>query len=95
VAQLIGWSLTGLLVGALAWRFSPERPGIGLPVAVVLGMLGAIFGGLGSWVLWDFPAEPYSVHEVLTTDSVMSYPLAVLGAMLVLTLGWRSARRRA
>ncbi|MEI2629130.1 GlsB/YeaQ/YmgE family stress response membrane protein [Erwinia aphidicola] len=41
---LISWMVTGLLVGVIARRFSPGRPG-GLMPTLLLTAVGALIGG--------------------------------------------------
>jgi uncharacterized membrane protein YeaQ/YmgE (transglycosylase-associated protein family) len=55
VLAVISWILTGLVVGAVARLLVPGRQSIGLPLTIVLGVVGAFIGGLLSSAIWPIP----------------------------------------
>ncbi|HVE80520.1 MAG TPA: GlsB/YeaQ/YmgE family stress response membrane protein [Gemmatimonadaceae bacterium] len=79
------WILLGLLAGSLAKFLVPGRDPTGCIFTVVLGMVGALVGGLiGSWLGWG----------QVTQGSLdfRSIGIATLGA-IVLLVGGRLLRR--
>jgi uncharacterized membrane protein YeaQ/YmgE (transglycosylase-associated protein family) len=53
---VISWILTGLVIGALARLLVPGRQPIGLAMTIILGVAGAMIGGLISAAIWPIPA---------------------------------------
>jgi len=79
------WILLGLLAGTLAKFLLPGRDPSGCIFTVVLGILGALVGGMiGTWLGWGRVAQG--------SWDVRSLGIATLGAMVLLVLG-RLARR--
>jgi uncharacterized membrane protein YeaQ/YmgE (transglycosylase-associated protein family) len=52
MASLLSWLLTGLIVGFIARAIVPGRQSIGVLMTIVLGVIGAILGGLVSSLIW-------------------------------------------
>ena len=79
---ILGWLISGLIIGAIARLLMPGRQPMGILMTMVLGIVGAIIGGGLSYLMFGDPSEdPF--HQ----NSLISYVLSVLGAMLVLMLG--------
>ena len=76
---IIAWIFMGLLVGILARFFMPGRQPMGLIATILLGIIGAVVGGLiGTQMGWG---------QVKGFD-LRSLGLAILGGVLVLFLVW-------
>jgi uncharacterized membrane protein YeaQ/YmgE (transglycosylase-associated protein family) len=45
-SALIAWLITGLVIGALAHLIVPGRQRIGILLTVIIGMAGALIGGI-------------------------------------------------
>ncbi len=79
------WTLLGLVAGALAKFLVPGRDPSGCIVTVVLGIAGAVLGGLaGSWLGWGGVSSGHF--------DARSVALATAGAIVVLLAG-RLVRR--
>ncbi len=50
--SLISWIVTGLIVGLIARAIVPGRQSIGIGLTIVLGVVGALVGGLISSAFW-------------------------------------------
>jgi uncharacterized membrane protein YeaQ/YmgE (transglycosylase-associated protein family) len=50
--SLISWIVTGLIVGLIARAIVPGRQNIGIGLTIVLGVVGALIGGLISSAIW-------------------------------------------
>jgi len=73
--SILGWILFGLVVGILARFLMPGRDPGGFVVTIVLGVVGALFGGfLGRSVGWYQEGEP------------VGFLMAVLGAIVLLAV---------
>ena len=84
---ILAWVLLGLVAGALAKFIMPGRQGGGLILTTVLGVVGALVGGLlGTYVL--------GFGDVSGLD-LRSVGIAVGGALLVLFVYGLVARGRA
>ncbi len=70
---ILGWMLFGLIVGALAKLLMPGRDPGGIVVTMLIGVAGALLGGLlGRLVGWYEPSE------------AAGFVVATLGAILLL-----------
>jgi uncharacterized membrane protein YeaQ/YmgE (transglycosylase-associated protein family) len=84
---ILVWLLLGLVAGALAKFIMPGRQGGGVILTVVLGVIGAIVGGLlGTYVLGFGDISGFDVRSIA---------IAVGGALLVLFVYGLVARGRA
>lgn len=50
--SLLSWLVTGLIVGLIARAIVPGRQTIGIGLTIVLGVVGALVGGLISSAIW-------------------------------------------
>jgi uncharacterized membrane protein YeaQ/YmgE (transglycosylase-associated protein family) len=90
LSAVLSWMLCGLLVGLIARALLPGRQSMGLMLTMLLGIVGAVVGGLlYSWIQ-GAPAEPFS----FSGNAWHGWLVAILGAMLVLWAYVAIARRR-
>ena len=82
--SFIWWLIIGLIAGALARLIMPGRDPMGIIATILLGIVGSIVGGLGSWAIWGADTEGFRPAGII---------LSILGAILVLWL-WRMIRTR-
>jgi uncharacterized membrane protein YeaQ/YmgE (transglycosylase-associated protein family) len=77
---ILSWMLCGLIIGLIARFLVPGVQSMGLILTMVLGIVGAVVGGLlYSWIQ-GAPAAPFS----LSGNAWHGWVVAILGAMLVL-----------
>ena len=81
---ILSWIIFGLIAGALAKWIMPGRDPGGILVTIVLGIAGAIVGGLIAWVLG---------LGTVTGFNLWSFLVAVGGALLLL-FGYRQLKAR-
>jgi uncharacterized membrane protein YeaQ/YmgE (transglycosylase-associated protein family) len=75
---ILGWIVLGLIVGAIAKAILPGRQGGGIIVTLVLGVVGALFGGFLSSALFTISIGGF--FEIRT------WVIAVIGAVIVLLI---------
>lgn len=46
LSAIIGWLITGLVIGAIAHLLVPGRQRIGILLTIVFGIVGALIGGI-------------------------------------------------
>lgn len=80
VATVVSWMLCGLLVGLIARFLVPGRQSMTLLMTMVLGIVGAIVGGLLYTFLRGAPSEPFS----LTGNAWQGWLVSIVGAVIVL-----------
>ncbi len=81
IGSLLSWMLCGLIVGLVARLLVPGRQNMGLPMTMVLGIVGAVVGGfLYSSLVQEAPSEPFS----LSGNAWHGWIVAILGGVLVL-----------
>jgi uncharacterized membrane protein YeaQ/YmgE (transglycosylase-associated protein family) len=82
---ILGWVLCGLVVGLIARLLVWGRQPAGFLRTILLGIVGAIAGGLIRWAIEHQPGEPWS----LSANAWPGWLFAILGAVVVLLLyGW-------
>ena len=77
LANVVVFALIGLCVGGAARMFYPGRQPMRILGTLVLGMAGALLGGLFSWAVW--PVMDAHVHSGAL---LMSFLGAALGLVL-------------
>ena len=81
IGLIIGFIITGLIVGALGRLVVPGRNPIGIPMTIGLGIVGAIVGGL--------------IAHAIGLGAVLQFILAVVvAAALVYFISGSASRRR-
>ncbi len=75
---IIGWIILGLIAGAIAKLIMPGRDPGGFIMTILLGIAGAIVGGL--------VAAALGLSAGINDLSIGSIVLAILGAMLLLVI---------
>ncbi len=73
--NLLLLSLIGLLAGAAARMFYPGRQPMRILGTMVLGMVGALGGGMISWIYWPAVDNQFHYGNLL---------LSLLGAMIAI-----------
>ncbi|HEY1705035.1 MAG TPA: hypothetical protein VGG75_35510 [Trebonia sp.] len=46
LSSIIGWLITGIIIGAIAHLLVPGRQRIGIVLTIVFGIVGALIGGI-------------------------------------------------
>jgi len=82
--NLLVFAAIGLLTGAAARLLYPGQQPTRILGTVVLGMVGALVGGMISWIYWPRDGEFH----------IATYVLSIVGSILVIVLwsGWAYAR---
>jgi uncharacterized membrane protein YeaQ/YmgE (transglycosylase-associated protein family) len=75
---VLSWILFGLLAGAIAKFIMPGKDPGGCIGTVIIGILGAVIGGFVGTSVFDF--------GTVTGFNVRSFGIAILGAIILLTL---------
>jgi len=84
VMGVIGWIVLGLIAGYVASTLVNKR-GAGLPLNILLGIVGAVIGG------WIFNAAG---ANGVTGFNLWSLLVAIVGAVVLLVV-WHAIRRSA
>ena len=79
IGQVFGWIIAGLIVGAIARLLIPGRQEMGIAMTIVLGIVGAIVGGLIASQLFG-PPPP----EVTVDTHWRSWLMSIVGGVLVI-----------
>jgi len=80
VGTLLSWMLCGLIVGMIARLLVPGRLNMSLLLTMVLGIAGAIVGGILYYWVEGAANEPFS----LAGNAWHGWIVSVIGAVLVL-----------
>jgi uncharacterized membrane protein YeaQ/YmgE (transglycosylase-associated protein family) len=80
VGAVLSWMLCGLTVGLIARLLVPGTRSMSLLLTMVLGIVGAVLGGLLYSLVQGAPSEPFS----LSGNAWHGWIAAVLGGVLVL-----------
>ena len=78
--SIVGWIVCGLVVGLLARLLVPGRQSMTLPVTALLGIGGAMVGGVLYSLVRGRSVAPFSFSE----HNWYGWGVAVLGAMLLI-----------
>jgi uncharacterized membrane protein YeaQ/YmgE (transglycosylase-associated protein family) len=79
--SLLGWLVTGLIVGLIARALVPGKQDIGVVLTIVLGVVGAVLGGLLSTVIW-----PTWTNEPDVNRMWPGWLMSIAGGVLVLAI---------
>ena len=74
IGGIIGWAFAGLIVGAIARFLVPGRQEMGLLMTMVMGIVGAMLGGLVSYAV-SGQQDPLNYWP--------GYLMAIVGAVVV------------
>jgi uncharacterized membrane protein YeaQ/YmgE (transglycosylase-associated protein family) len=77
--SLLSWLITGLVVGLIARAIVPGRQSLGIIMTIVLGVIGAVLGGLISMAIWPTWANDPNVNRMWP-----GWLLSIVGAVVVL-----------
>jgi uncharacterized membrane protein YeaQ/YmgE (transglycosylase-associated protein family) len=80
IGLIIGYLITGLVIGALARLVVPGRNPIGLPMTILLGIVGALAGGL--------------IAHAIGLGAVLTFVVAVALAALLVSMMSGASRHR-
>lgn len=69
--------LIGLIIGTMARWWNPASYPHGMPITMTIGVIGALLGGVLSWMFWPPTEVPFHVGGLL---------ISILGALAVLWL---------
>jgi uncharacterized membrane protein YeaQ/YmgE (transglycosylase-associated protein family) len=75
--NLVVFALIGLLAGTAARMFYPQRQPTRIMGTLVLGMVGALAGGMFSWIFWPAVDDQFQSGNLL---------VSILGGVLVIAL---------
>jgi uncharacterized membrane protein YeaQ/YmgE (transglycosylase-associated protein family) len=75
---ILSWVIFGLIAGAIAKFIMPGKDPGGCIGTVIIGILGAVIGGYVGTALLDF--------GTVTGFNVRSFGIAIVGAIILLTL---------
>ena len=78
--SILSWMVCGLIVGLVARLLVPGRQHMSLLLTMVLGIVGAVVGGLIFSLIQGAPGEPFS----LSGNAWHGWVVAILGGVLVL-----------
>ncbi|HYE57451.1 MAG TPA: GlsB/YeaQ/YmgE family stress response membrane protein [Rhodothermales bacterium] len=87
LTSLIAWVVLGAIAGFLARAIMPGTQNLSLGMTIVLGIVGALVGGLIMWFVGGGSGRDDG--DVINWGSVV---VATLGALLVLFLYGRTRR---
>lgn len=76
--NLIAWLLFGVVVGMIGYLLDPQEKKHGLQSSILLGMGGALLGGVVANTLFGLTLEKFNLT---------SFMLAVSGSLLLLVTG--------
>ena len=89
--QIIGWLVMGLIVGFLARLIVPGPHPMGILMTIVLGIIGAIVGGVLYNLIAHGTAIPAGGYNVET--AWQGWLFSIIGGILVLWVYVAIARR--
>ena len=78
------WIVFGLVVGLIAKALMAQRHKSSLPMTILLGVGGALLGGILSQFIFGFSLSlPHSLNETFNGSFILSLLFAVLGAIIL------------
>ncbi len=80
VGSLLSWLVCGLIVGLIARALLPGRQSVGLVMTIILGIVGAVVGGVLFALVQGGSSDPFS----LAGNAWQGWIVAILGAVVVL-----------
>lgn len=83
---IIGWIIFGLIAGLIAKAIMPGRDPGGFIITMLLGIAGSIIGGLIGQALFGYGRAINDSGDLSKPGFLMSLVLAVIGAIVLLTL---------
>jgi uncharacterized membrane protein YeaQ/YmgE (transglycosylase-associated protein family) len=84
IGAIIVWALCGLVAGAIARMLHPGRDAMGWGGTMLLGVMGSLLGGAVAYLLG------HGTSPLQGTNMILS----VIGAIVLLSLGFFTAGRR-
>lgn len=84
IGSIIGWTIFGLVAGAVARMLHPGDDAMGWVSTIMLGVVGSLLGGAIAYA-FRFGTTPYEPG---------GWIMSILGAILLLALGFFSVRTR-
>jgi uncharacterized membrane protein YeaQ/YmgE (transglycosylase-associated protein family) len=84
IGSFIGWIVFGFIAGGIARWLHPGPENLGCVYTIVLGVAGSLTGGLIAWGL-HLGARPFEPA---------GYILSIIGAIILLAMGFLSNRAR-
>jgi uncharacterized membrane protein YeaQ/YmgE (transglycosylase-associated protein family) len=85
ITRIIGWMLFGLIAGAIARFLHPGHDRMGMGATMILGILGSLVGG----------GIAYLLRMGFSAYHPGGWLMSILGAILLLWMGYAGARARA
>lgn len=83
--SIIGWIVSGLIIGAIARLLIPGRDPLGWIATILLGIIGSVVGGFIAYAL-RLGTEPYAPA---------GWILSIIGAVVALLIYyWATGRQR-
>ncbi len=80
VGSLLSWMVCGLIVGLIARILVPGRLSMGPLMTMVVGIVGAIVGGLLYGLVKGGPGDPWS----FSGNAWQGWIVSIIGAVVVL-----------
>jgi len=69
------WIVVGLITGSMARKLMPGPAAGGIPVAILIGLIGAMVGGLVGTIFFGNTRDPFRLFAVFTAIDGALYPL--------------------
>ena len=89
ILSLLTWLVAGLIIGLIARALVPGKQDFGIAQTIVLGVLGAVFGGLISSVIWPIWTNDPDMNRMWP-----GWLMSIAGGVLVLTIYMAISGRR-
>jgi uncharacterized membrane protein YeaQ/YmgE (transglycosylase-associated protein family) len=82
--SLIGWIISGLIIGAIARFLHPGFDRMGMGGTILLGIVGSLVGG----------AIAFMLHLGMTPYQPGGWIISIIGAVILLWMGFFGTRPR-